>query len=225
MRIYIKTTNNTSIIPFDYQQKMIGVVHKWLGNNEIHDQISLYSFSWLLEGKMIRNKGYDFPNGATFFISFYEEQYLKMLIHSILSDPEMFCGLTVCDIMVAESPKVEEQTAGMLFRLASPVFIKRASMGGNDYKFYFYTDEESSALMTETLKHKMQKAGLPDDDTLRVTFDLNYSNKRVKKVTIHGIANLANMCPVIVFGKPESKLFAWTCGIGNSSGSGFGALY
>ena len=43
MRIYIRTTPNSSVLPFDYQQKLIGTIHKWLGNNEIHDKISLYS--------------------------------------------------------------------------------------------------------------------------------------------------------------------------------------
>jgi CRISPR/Cas system endoribonuclease Cas6 (RAMP superfamily) len=30
---------------------------------------------------------------------------------------------------------------------------------------------------------------------------------------------------VIIEGKPETKLFAWDVGIGNSTGIGFGAIY
>ena len=77
MRIYIRTTPNSSVLPFDYQQKLIGTIHKWLGNNEIHDKISLYSFSWLLGGKMIKNQGFTFSEGANFFVSFYEEEYIN----------------------------------------------------------------------------------------------------------------------------------------------------
>ena len=80
MRIYLRTTPNDVIVPFDYQQKIVGTIHKWLGNNEIHDKISLYSFSWLLGGNMIMDKGYNFSKGATLFISFYENKYLKVLI-------------------------------------------------------------------------------------------------------------------------------------------------
>ena len=90
MRIYLRTTPNDVIVPFDYQQKIVGTIHKWLGNNEIHDKISLYSFSWLLGGNMIVDKGYNFSKGATLFISFYENKYLKVLIDTILSDPKMF---------------------------------------------------------------------------------------------------------------------------------------
>lgn len=223
MRIYLHTTSNTAIIPFDYQQRMLGVIHKWLGSNEIHDKISLYSYSWLLNGIMLEKRGFTFSKGADFFISFYEEGYLQILIRAILADPEMFCGLIVKDVSVVEAPTFSEEPQH--FRLASPIFIKRASCNGNDYKYYLFDYPESNALMTETLKHKMEKAGLPIDDTLKVEFDLNYSGKRKKMVTIHGIKSLTSMCPVIIYGKPESKAFAWTVGIGNSTGSSFGALF
>ena len=222
MRIIIHTTPNSSIVSFDYQQKLVGTIHKWLGNNEIHDNISLYSFSWLLGGKMIRDQGYTFPDGANFFVSFYEEEYLRLLIRTILSDPEMFCGLKVRDITMVNQPLFSE--GAQSFRLASPVFIKRLQDGVRNYKFYLYDDENSNMLMTETLKHKMREAGLPEDETLKVEFDLNYPQKQVKMVTIHGIKSKASMCPVIIHGSPQSKLFAWTVGPGNSTGSSFGSL-
>ena len=222
MRIVIHTTPNSSIVSFDYQQKLVGTIHKWLGNNEIHDNISLYSFSWLFSGKMIRNQGYTFPDGANFFVSFYEEEYLRLLIRTILSDPEMFCGLKVRDISIVNQPVFSEDA--QYFRLASPIFIKRLQDGTRNYKFYLYDDEVSNTLMTETLKHKMKEASLPEDGTLKVEFDLTYPQKQVKMVTIHGIKSKASMCPVIIHGSPQSKLFAWTVGIGNSTGSSFGSL-
>lgn len=222
MRIVIHTTPNSSIVSFDYQQKLVGTIHKWLGNNEIHDNISLYSFSWLLGGKMIRNQGYTFPDDANFFVSFYEEEYLRLLMRTILSDPEMFCGLKVRDISIVNQPVFSEDA--QYFRLASPIFIKRLQYGTRNYKFYLYDDEVSNTLMTETLKHKMKEASLPEDGTLKVEFDLTYPQKQVKMVTIHGIKSKASMCPVIIHGSPQSKLFAWTVGIGNSTGSSFGSL-
>lgn len=222
MRIYLRTTSNSSVIPFDYQQKMVGTIHKWLGNNDIHNKISLYSFSWLLGGKMIKDQGFTFPEGANFFVSFYEDEYLKILIGRILSDPEMFCGLKVTDVIIGNQPDFIEEP--QCFKLASPIFIKRAQDRDRNYKFYLYSDEESNMLMTETLKHKMQEAGLLEDETLKVEFDLTYPKKQIKMVTIHGVKSKASMCPVIIHGTPESKLFAWTVGLGNSTGSSFGSL-
>lgn len=223
MRIKIETTPNSSIVSFDYQQKLVGTIHKWLGNNEIHDKISLYSFSWLLGGKMIRSKGFTFSEGAIFYVSFYEEEYLKILIKTILSDPEMFCGLEVRDITIVNEPVFSEEP--QCFRLASPIFIKRLQDDETrNYKFYLFNDEASNMLMTETLKHKMTEAGLAEDETLRVEFDLTYPQKQIKMVTMHGVKSKASMCPVIIYGSPQSKLFAWTVGLGNSTGSSFGFL-
>ena len=59
----------------------------------------------------------------------------------------------------------------------------------------------------------MEEAGLPEDETLKIEFDLNYPQKQVKMVTIHGVRSKASMCPVIIHGSPQSKLFAWTVGL------------
>ncbi|MEM9990733.1 MAG: CRISPR-associated protein Cas6, partial [Bacteroidota bacterium] len=71
MRVYLQLTPNREIVPFNYQQKLVGIFHRWLGeNNDFHDDISLYSLSWLGNGRMRRDRrGYDFRYGATFFIS------------------------------------------------------------------------------------------------------------------------------------------------------------
>lgn len=220
MRIYLKTTPNNQPVPFDYQQKLIGCLHKWLGNNELHDKISLYSFSWLLDSKMTQN-GYNFGNGARWFISFYDEKYAKTLIKTILSDPVMFCGLEVLDIVIQETPDFSNQE---YFRLASPIFIKRR-ISEKQIRFYTFEDAESAQYMVETLKHKMEIAGLPDDQTLDISFDLNYPKKKIKKINIHGLDIKCNMCPVIIQGKPETKAFAWEVGIGNATGSSLGALF
>lgn len=218
MRIYLKTTSNTEPVPFDYQQKLIGCIHKWLGDNELHDKISLYSFSWLRNGKKNGND-LAFRGGAEWFISFYEDKYVKKIIQTILSDPQMFCGMQVIDITICETPDFSNQE---YFRLASPVFIKRR-LNEKDIRFYLFDDPEANGFMVETLKHKMEIAGLPVDDTLDIQFDLNYPMKKVKKVKIHGDIK-CSMCPLIIKGKPETKAFAWAVGIGNGTGSSMGAL-
>jgi len=52
MRLIITTTPTTGRgIDFAYQQKMVGVIHSWIGfNNDLHGALSLYSFSWLHGG-------------------------------------------------------------------------------------------------------------------------------------------------------------------------------
>lgn len=218
MRIHISTSNNTELVPFNYQQKLIGVLHAWLGTNELHDKISLYSFSWLKEGKRFKN-GLTFPFGASWFISFCEEKYVKMIVQSIMDSPDMFCGIKVKEISIQETPDLSSQNN---FRLGSPVLIKRQC--DENHKHFTYKDENAGELMAETLRHKMRIAGLPEDPSLKIKFDLSYPNKKEKLVTIHNISNKCSMCPLIIEGTPLTKAFAWNCGIGSLTGSGFGSI-
>ncbi|MBK7873833.1 MAG: hypothetical protein IPJ74_25830 [Saprospiraceae bacterium] len=108
------------------------------------------------------------------------------------------------------------------FLLASPVFIKRKLADGSD-KHYLYTDPESDALLTETLQHKLRVAGLPDEG-VSVRFDRSYPKAKVQLLNYRGISNKCSYCPVLVQGSPEQLAFAWTVGMGNSTGVGFGAV-
>lgn len=219
MRIHLKTTANTSPVPFNYQQKLVGTIHKWIGNNSIHDNISLYSFSWLNGGRKADN-ALDFSNGASMFISFHDETIIKQIIKSILDEPEMFCGLTVTGITINANPAVEDRE---LFYCAGPIFIKRKLEEGA-VRQYNFNDKEAGSLLKETLLSKMKEVGL-EDDTLEIEFDTSYRKKRLKLVRYHNIGNKASICPVIIKAKPETKLFAWNVGIGNCTGIGFGAIY
>lgn len=220
MRIHIRTSPNTEPITFDYQQKLVGTVHKWIGPNNIHDNISLYSFSWLMGADVLENT-LEFKDGATFFISFYDENIVKGIIRSILNDPMMFGGLTVTDMQVDGNPDFSNRET---FYCASPIFIKRRLADGKTKQFS-YNDANSGKYLRETLVSKMRKAGLEEDESLEIEFDLSYVKKRQKLIRYHGIGNKANLCPVIIKGKNETKLFAWNVGIGNNTGIGFGAIY
>lgn len=219
MRIHLNTTANTAPVPFNYQQKLVGTIHKWIGENTIHDKISLYSFSWLNGGRKVDN-ALDFPKGASMFISFYDEKVIKQIIKTILDEPEMFCGLTVTAITIDKDPAVENRE---LFYCASPIFIKRMLDDGT-VKQYNFNDEESGFLLKETLLSKMREVGL-EDGTLEIKFDRSFSKRKLKLVHYHGIGNKASICPVVIKAKPETKLFAWNVGIGNCTGIGFGAIY
>ena len=132
----------------------------------------------------------------------------------------MFCGLCVNEVAIEEAPDLSNRE---LFYLGSPILIKRPN--GNKIIEYGFDDPLSGRLLEETLKTKMQKAGLSDDDTLHIEFDLSYAKKKKKLVWYDGISNKANMCPVIIQGSNETKQFAWNVGLGNCTGTGFGSIF
>lgn len=223
MRIHLKTTPSANIIPFAHQHRLTGTIHKWFGENSFHDTISLYSFSQLKGGK-VSGQGLDFPKGADLFISCWDNNQVKLLITGIQNDPDIFEGLKVVEIIMQENPDLNNKEH---FLVASPIYIQRNLENGKK-KYYYYSDPESTALMTDTLKSKMAKAGLDIDETLKISFDQSFHKKGTKKIDYkHGNQTTqirASWCPILIEGKPETKQFAWNVGIGNSTGIGFGAI-
>lgn len=220
MRIHINTTQNIEPVPFDYQQKMVGTIHKWIGKNSIHDKISLYSFSWL-NGAKANNGFLQFPHGASFFLSFYDEDVIRQIIKTILSDSVMFCGMSVIDVRIDDEPDLSQRD---VFYCASPILVKRRLEDGT-IKQYNYNDSHANQFLKETMLSKMREAGLEEDESLEIHFDTSFPMKKLKLVHYHGIGNKASFCPVIIKGKAATKLFAWNVGLGNSTGAGFGAIY
>lgn len=218
MRLHFKLSKNEQTVPFDYQHFLIGAFHKWIGWNEIHDEISLYSLSWLQDGTMVKN-GFDFPNGARWFISFWDEEIGKQLIMNAMKEPSICCGMNVKEIQIQETPKFGSHER---FMVSSPIFIRKYDENKKAVHLT-YKSEKVDDYLNETLKRKLEKAELKLK--LNVSFDKNYHSPKTKLVRINGINNRASFCPVILDGEPEAIQFAWNVGIGHSTGSGFGALY
>jgi len=208
MRVYLKITPSNRIVPFDHQPLLVGSIHKWLGQNEEHGNISLYSFS-RLEEATLRKDGLLFENRCGFFFSSYYPELIKQLISGIQKDPSMFSGLSVKEVILIEDPDLSDRK---LFYPASPIFIKRRI--NDKIEQVLYDNPDASQYLKETLQTKLEKAGIPDD-SFNIHFDLSYSKAGTKLVTYKGIKNKTSWCPVIIEGKPETKLFVWNVGLGN----------
>ncbi len=217
MRVYLELRSEKKPVPFNYQPQITGAIHKWIGKNKIHDQTSMYSFSWLQGG---RKKGnyLIFENGASFEFNSYDNNLIKSIIHGIQSDPSINFGLEVSEIVLQETPIFTDKE---VFHVASPVLVKRKL--GEKEIHYTYDNPESDILLTETLKTKLKKAGLPNDN-INLSFQRKYAYAKTKIIYYNKIGNKVNICPIEITGSPEQIGFAWNVGIGNSTGIGFGAL-
>jgi len=217
MRIHLKIKTTNKVIPFDHQPLLTGTIHKWLGWNDEHGEVSLYSFS-RLEGGKGAPKGLQFGNETYFFISSFDPALIKKLIAGIQADPTMFYGLMVSEIIIQEDPDLTERT---LFHVASPIFLKRRV--DEKIEHIVYDDDRADGCLKETIQTKIDKAGITDY-SFSIRFEKNYPKAVTKKITYNGVQNRASWCPVIIEGRPETKLFAWNVGLGNSTGIGFGAI-
>ena len=229
MRLHFTLSPNTEPVSFAYQHRLTGVFHKWLAENALHDKISLYSLSWLDGSSRVRDR-LEFPHGAKWFVSFFEDEYAEKLVGGALHQPEMFCGMRV--------ERIEQQTTPDFgtkykFKVASPVFVKgKQPPNGKPPHHYLYCEPEADALMTATLIHKMDAANRESneprfteaDKQIKVSFDREFANPKIKLVRIKNIDHKTSVCPIIIEGTPEAVRFAWNVGIGNGTGSCFGSL-
>jgi CRISPR-associated endoribonuclease Cas6 len=219
MRIHLHTTPNEQFVSFNYQPKLVGTLHKWLGLNELHGTPALYSFSWLMNAEAGEH-GLNYPNGAKLFLSFYDDEHLRQVVRTIMKDPGMCFGMQVAEVSIEETPDLTDRT---VFQWASPIYIRRFE--GEIDTHYTFEDRDAGKFLEATLRHKMKIVGLPEDESLKIRFDTSSADKRTKVIDYRGIKNRVNLCPLIMEGKPETKAFAWNVGLGNSTGIGFGAIY
>lgn len=219
MRLHLSLTPNSKPVPFNYQHQLTGALHKWLGENELHDKISLYSFSWL-RGKAERvDGGLHFPNGANWFISFWESKYGSDLIQGIVDKPEVMYGMEVDEVKISKTPSFEREQR---FKVASPVLVRK-NEDDEKRKHLTFKDEDVDEYLSRTVNKKIKEAGLKSSQ-LDVRFDKTYHNPKTKLIHLKGTKLRANFCPVIIKGDAKAIEFAWTVGIGELTGSGFGSL-
>ena len=221
MRLHFILSPNQQPVPFAYQHYLTGAFHKWLGRrNDLHDSLSLYSLSWLYHGHA-KDGAIEFPRGAHWFLSVYDESRIETIVNNALADPEVCYGMRVIRIEQQETPVFGSYYA---FKVGSPILAKSKEVDGK-VKHYIYSDPEADATLTATLRHKIDCAGLgAPHNQVTVRFDRSYRAPKTKLVTIKDIANRASICPVIIEGTPEAVAFAWNVGIGHGTGIGFGCL-
>ena len=221
MRIKLLLTPNQGVVPFNYQYKLIGVFHRWMGRNKLHDKTSLYSLGWLQNGKLIPEQGFNFPNGSSWEVSIYDHvEALKFLVHAN-QDIRFAFGMYVNQIRLYPTPSFGSHYK---FWYNSPILVRKQIERGVN-KHLSYKDPEADEFLTRTFRHKMKLAGLAESHLQSwMGFDRSYTKAKEKLVTIRSIQLKANACPVIVMGTPEAVQFAWEVGAGHLTGSCFGQL-
>lgn len=224
MRLYFDLSPNTQNVRFDYAHLLTGAFNKWLGPNDLHDNLSLYSLSWLQGGKA-RNGALHFPNGAQWFISAPDNENGTRLLQAIadaaLKSPAVCCGMEVLQIHAKATPDFGPRRT---FRADSPILVRGKDEAGQ-IPHLVWDDPRADEALTQTLRHKLDAAGLSEHSAnVTMRFMRDYKGAKTKLVQIKGIANRANFCPVTVEGSPEAVRFAWNVGAGHLTGSCFGSL-
>lgn len=222
MRLQLQLTPNTQPVPFDHLHALTRSVHKWLGpDNDQHDGLSLYSFGWLRGGESYRG-ALRFPKGATWNISFYHDDQSRQLLAGLLDEPSVEFGMEVTEVREVSPPHFRDTH---LFRTDGSSILARQKRADGSRAHLLWDDPTADAVLTNLLRKKLTVAGFTDNEqTAQVRFDRTYPSPRSRKSIIKGVHHRGSECPVIVEGTPDELYAAWLVGLGDLTGSGFGAL-
>ncbi|PRY21720.1 CRISPR-associated Cas6 family protein [Spirosoma oryzae] len=221
MRLQLQLTPNTQPVPFNHLHQLTGALHKWLGPNDIHDTTSQYSFGWLRGGDS-KNGTLRFPRGAQWNISFYDEGKARQLLGGMLDKPDLGFGMQIFEIREVYPP--DFQSRHCFSTDGSSVVIRQKRPDGSR-AYLLWDDPATDIALTESFRRKLTTAGFTGDDlAVALSFDRSYPAARTRKSTIKGVHHRGSECPIIVEGTPDAQYFAWTAGVGELTGSGFGAL-
>lgn len=219
MRLHLALSGNTVPVPFTYAAQLAGRFHAWLGDNDVHDGLSLYTISSLSGGK-VRSGTLHFPSGAMWRLSFADTALAERVKNGIMANQDVAFGMRVYDVTVQLPPRF---STPYRFEVDAPVLVRRnRDDGGRDH--LSWDDPAADEALTRTFRRKLAAAGL-EADMASMAFDRTYSRAKTKVVTPKpGLRFKANVCPVLVAGTPEAVQFAWLVGAGEQTGMGFGAL-
>lgn len=221
MRLQLQLTPNTQPVPFDHLHQLTGALHKWLGQNDIHDGLSLYSFGWLRGGDNQKDS-LRFPKGATWNISFYDDDKARQLLGGMLDKPNLGFGMQIFEIWEVAPPDFQQRH---YFLTDGSTIVLRQKRPDGSRAYLLWDDPAADAALTQSFQRKLTTAGFSGDDlAVNVAFDRTYQNARTRKIAIKGTHHRGSECPVIIEGTPDAQYFAWTAGLGELTGSGFGAL-
>ncbi|MFN8343953.1 MAG: CRISPR-associated endoribonuclease Cas6 [Spirosomataceae bacterium] len=221
MRYQLILSSNTEPVPFNHLHKLTGTVHKWLGENTVHDGLSLYSFGWL-KGGQVRKGTLFFPQGAGWNISFFNDELAKQLLKGILNEPSVAYGMRVQEVREILPLPFSKQH---IFQTDGSAVVARQKRADDTREYLLWDSLAANEVLTNLLRKKLNQAGFTGEHlNARVAFDRAYPNPRTRKITVKDIEHKGSECPVIVEGTPEAIHFAWLVGIGDLTGSGFGAL-
>ena len=221
MKFRIFFTPNREPIGFDYPHRLCGVFHQWLGTNNFHNKISLYSLGWLKGNSNVKNGQLQFPDGAYWDIGIYNDDVAEQLIQGLLLKDFYFHGMGIRKVTRLAPPDVSD--GHYRFLAGSPVLLRKKNDDGSR-AHVTYRRPESKSILKRVFQKKAGQAGLSVNGNMQIRFDENYRNPKTKLVDVRGIKNRASVCPVIAKGPPEALKFLWTVGAGELTGVGFGSL-
>lgn len=208
-------------VPFDYQHALTGLFHRWLGENSLHGKQSYYSLGWLKGDSYVRNGKLFFREKVSWDLGLPTEELADRFMNGISKHRFHLYGMK---FLSRETLPTPDFSAGICrFTPNSPVLLRK-SIGKGRRRHVIYTDPISDDLLTASALRRAEQFGVVADGTVRMRFVRNDPKAATRLVTIRSVKWRASACAIDAEATAELLQTLWVTGIGELTGSGFGAL-
>lgn len=230
MRFKYIFSENTKPVPVSNQALINSYFHKTLGeNNEYHDSSSFYCLTNLRGAKKIlNNKTHNnYPNGCWFYLTTLDYELLNQFNNKIQSNKEIGYGMILEKIeYVDENIKLDSKY--LIFRTLTPIHLKDYKNHETNVKPKQFTidDPEYIDVLKSRTINRLKKIN-PDLNFNGFNMIIkNHPNNKKIKHYVKNIPNLATQTDVIIYAN-DSRIYdyIYNCGLGMSTGSGFGTVF
>jgi len=255
MKIKFTLSKPKGIIPKEYQHLLAGAFYSSLKrvsaeNNHIYDDYheklnihvisQLYGTKKVFDGNLMVN-----PNAQ--FLSWHIASPDNDMLLKVCSELWKKKSLILNDIKLLKfdilSPLDSENKHR--FMVQSPVILKRTvdgekhyyvvddgneekdlTISGKKVRYHIHRNNKMcSEIMKDNILHKARILDVELDENLKIFFDDEYKNKKVRPVVVKkNIKAIASTCPVIVEANNQTINFISEVGLGHSTGMGFGYI-
>ena len=218
MRLRINLTHPTQDVPVNNQHQMNGFIYAILGNdNPYHDSVSDYSISSLQGGKLKDDKltlSFEESN-PHFYVASQNSAFIGDFVLGTKRENISVFGMKIDNIDITYDFRPHDYCDDII--TISPILIR----GKDDRKIQFDSPEWSVEIM-RNCTGKLRHQGI-EDKTFRI--ELVATGKPKKKcVWVGDVFNPCSSVRLRVYGKKKTREALYNLGIGNSTGSGFGAV-
>lgn len=218
MRLRINLTHPTQDVPVNNQHQMNGFIYAILGNdNPYHDSVSDYSISSLQGGRLKEDKltlSFEESN-PYFYVASQNSTFIGDFILGTKRENVSLFGMRIDNIDITHDFRPHDYCDDII--TISPILIR----GKDNRKIQFDSPEWIVEIM-RNCTGKLRHQGI-EDKTFRI--ELVATGKPKKKcVWVGDVFNPCSSVRLRVYGKKKTREALYNLGIGNSTGSGFGAV-
>ena len=222
MRIKINLSKSSSNLPINNQHLVNSFIHRCLSkNNEYHDTLSNYCVSNIRGCKLNSDTKTLMLINPFIIVSTNDMDFLNKLLCGISSN---FVFTQDVNVIGFEFLNEELSDGFNLFKTLTPILL-RENIGNGKKRTITVFDDDFIPKLKQCIIRKLKSI---DNNIDLSNFDIKLGEKSIKKTKLEYVKNISSvgsLCDLVVYSNKNIADMIYNCGIGQSTGSGFGTIY